>query len=157
MLLVIILKSQNLNYYIKKLLDILQAFVSTGNSVVVIEHNLDVIKSADWIVDFCKRNNTRVCLDISHSILQCNYMKESSTLFLEKVLPFTAHLHLADGAGVDGEGLQINDGDVDFHLMAEKVKELCPTATWIPEIWQGHEEDGKAFWIALDRLEAAGF
>ena len=36
---------------IKKLLDILQAFVNTGNTVVVIEHNLDVIKTADWIVD----------------------------------------------------------------------------------------------------------
>ena len=32
-------------------MDILQAFVSTGNTVVVIEHNLDVIKTADWIVD----------------------------------------------------------------------------------------------------------
>ncbi len=36
---------------IKKLLEILQAFVSTGNTVVVIEHNLDVIKTADYIVD----------------------------------------------------------------------------------------------------------
>ena len=36
---------------IKKLLEILQAFVSTGNTVVVIEHNLDVIKTADWIID----------------------------------------------------------------------------------------------------------
>ena len=36
---------------IKKLLEILQAFVNTGNTVVVIEHNLDVIKTADWIVD----------------------------------------------------------------------------------------------------------
>ena len=36
---------------IKKLLDILQAFVNTGNTVVVIEHNLDVIKTADWIID----------------------------------------------------------------------------------------------------------
>ena len=36
---------------IKKLLDILQAFVNTGNTVVVIEHNLDVIKTADWVVD----------------------------------------------------------------------------------------------------------
>ena len=36
---------------IKKLLEILQAFVSTGNTVVVIEHNLDVIKTADHIVD----------------------------------------------------------------------------------------------------------
>ena len=36
---------------IKKLLEILQAFVSQGNTVVVIEHNLDVIKTADWIID----------------------------------------------------------------------------------------------------------
>ena len=36
---------------IKKLLEILQAFVVTGNTVVVIEHNLDVIKTADYIID----------------------------------------------------------------------------------------------------------
>ena len=36
---------------IKKLLEILQAFVNTGNTVVVIEHNLDVIKTADWVID----------------------------------------------------------------------------------------------------------
>ena len=36
---------------IKKLLEILKAFVNTGNTVVVIEHNLDVIKTADWIID----------------------------------------------------------------------------------------------------------
>ena len=35
----------------KKLLEILQAFANTGNTVVVIEHNLDVIKTADYIVD----------------------------------------------------------------------------------------------------------
>jgi len=29
----------------------LQQLVSTGNTVIVIEHNLDVIKSADWIID----------------------------------------------------------------------------------------------------------
>ncbi|MDP2704028.1 MAG: excinuclease ABC subunit UvrA [bacterium] len=36
---------------IKKLLDVLQRLVDKGNTVVVIEHNLDVIKSADWIID----------------------------------------------------------------------------------------------------------
>ncbi|MDP6680685.1 MAG: excinuclease ABC subunit UvrA [Pelagibacteraceae bacterium] len=36
---------------IKKLLEILQAFVDQGNTVIVIEHNLDVIKTADWIID----------------------------------------------------------------------------------------------------------
>jgi len=36
---------------IKKLLEILHTFVAIGNTVVVIEHNLDVIKTADWIID----------------------------------------------------------------------------------------------------------
>ncbi len=34
-----------------KLLDVRPALVETGNTVVVIEHNLDVIKSADWVID----------------------------------------------------------------------------------------------------------
>ena len=36
---------------IKKLIDVLQRLVDRGNTVVVIEHNLDVIKCADWIID----------------------------------------------------------------------------------------------------------
>ena len=36
---------------IAKLLEVLQKLVDAGNSIVVIEHNLDVIKTADWIID----------------------------------------------------------------------------------------------------------
>jgi excinuclease ABC subunit A len=36
---------------VRKLLDVLHALVEQGNTVVVIEHNLDVIKTADWILD----------------------------------------------------------------------------------------------------------
>ena len=36
---------------IEKLLDVLQRLVESGNTVLVIEHNLDVIKQADWIID----------------------------------------------------------------------------------------------------------
>ncbi|AAC06874.1 excinuclease ABC subunit UvrA [Aquifex aeolicus] len=36
---------------VKKLIDVLQRLVDKGNTVVVIEHNLDVIKCADWIID----------------------------------------------------------------------------------------------------------
>ncbi|EIK83025.1 excinuclease ABC subunit A [Gardnerella vaginalis 1500E] len=36
---------------VRKLLNVLQSLVDKGNSVIVIEHNLDVVKSADWIID----------------------------------------------------------------------------------------------------------
>jgi excinuclease ABC subunit A len=36
---------------IEKLLDVLHRLVDAGNTVLVIEHNLDVIKQADWIID----------------------------------------------------------------------------------------------------------
>jgi len=36
---------------VRKLLDVLQKLVDLGNTVLVIEHNLDVVKSADWIID----------------------------------------------------------------------------------------------------------
>ena len=36
---------------IRKLLMVLQSLADKGNTVIVIEHNLDVIKSADWIID----------------------------------------------------------------------------------------------------------
>jgi excinuclease ABC subunit A len=36
---------------VRKLLQVLQQLVSLGNTVIIIEHNLDVIKSADWIID----------------------------------------------------------------------------------------------------------
>ncbi|NCU20103.1 excinuclease ABC subunit A, partial [Candidatus Falkowbacteria bacterium] len=36
---------------VKKLLEVLHSLVDQGNTVVVIEHNLDVVKTADWIID----------------------------------------------------------------------------------------------------------
>jgi excinuclease ABC subunit A len=36
---------------VEKLLEVLNCLVDAGNTVVVIEHNLDVIKTADWLID----------------------------------------------------------------------------------------------------------
>ena len=36
---------------VKRLLKILSKLVDAGNSMTIIEHNLDVIKSADWVID----------------------------------------------------------------------------------------------------------
>ena len=43
---------------IRKLLGVLSKLVETGNSVLVIEHNLDVIKTADWIIDMGPEGGT---------------------------------------------------------------------------------------------------
>ena len=44
---------------IRKLLGVLQSLVDKGNTVIVIEHNLDVIKTADWVVDMGPGGGTR--------------------------------------------------------------------------------------------------
>jgi excinuclease ABC subunit A len=43
---------------IKKLLEVIQALVDTGNTVIIIEHNLDVIKTADWVIDIGPEGGT---------------------------------------------------------------------------------------------------
>ena len=55
-----------------------------------------------------------MCLDVSHSMLTCNHLGLDFYDFVSKVAPFTSHLHLGDADGVNGEGLQINEGEIDF-------------------------------------------
>jgi excinuclease ABC subunit A len=44
--------STGLSFYdVHKLLDVLQKLVDTGNTVVVIEHNLDILRTCDWVID----------------------------------------------------------------------------------------------------------
>ncbi len=108
---------------------------------------------ADETLEFCKKHNLRICFDVSHSMLTCNHFKYDFYEFVEKLAPITAHLHLGDAKGVDGEGLQVGDGDIDFQRMSEILYKGCPKASFIPEIWQGHKNKGEGFWKALEKLQ----
>jgi N-acetylneuraminate synthase len=108
---------------------------------------------AEECVQWCKKLNLRMCFDISHSKLMCNHFGVDFYDFAKKIAPITGHLHLGDASGVNGEGLQIGDGDIDFERLAIILSEECPKASFIPEIWQGHKNGGESFWLALERLE----
>lgn len=115
---------------------------------------LNLFVEPDDTLVFCQRYGYRLCLDISHSKLACNHYKRSFKEFIEAVGPYTAHLHIADAKGIDGEGLQIGEGEIDFAAFCEYVRKHIPqNASFIPEIWQGHKNEGEGFWIALERLE----
>ena len=113
-------------------------------------HNLFV--ESDEIVTFCRDHEMRVCLDVSHSKLACNHGDADFRTFVRALAPYTAHLHPVDAVGVDGEGLQIGDGEIDFAALAEDLADR-PEISFIPEIWQGHKNRGEGFWVAMERLE----
>lgn len=63
-------------YDVDKLIKILQALVEKGNTVIVIEHNLDVIKVADYIIDLGPEGGDRggniVCVGTPEQVIKCN-------------------------------------------------------------------------------------
>jgi len=114
-------------------------------------HNVFVDPSE--IALFCQDTGYNICLDISHSMMACNYYHWDMKEFMVKTLPYTVHLHIVDAKGVDGEGVQIGKGDVDFTMLKESLNRVAPNIQFIPEIWQGHKNSGEGFWSALEFLE----
>ena len=107
----------------------------------------------DEIVKYCKEYGIRMCFDVSHTMLTCNHFKQDFYEFATKIAPYTAHIHMGDAKGVNGEGLQVGEGEIDFVKLGKILNDGCPDASFIPEIWQGHKNNGEGFWIALEKLE----
>jgi len=115
-------------------------------------HNLFV--DADEIVEFCESNPAiKICLDVSHSMMSCNYYGWDLIQFVEKIAPYNVHLHIVDAKGIDGEGVEIGKGDIDFPTLMSLLDEKNSSVQFIPEVWQGHKNDGEGFWSALEFLE----
>ncbi len=102
---------------------------------------------------FCAEHDLRMCVDISHTKLAANHFGFDFAQGLAQLGPHTAHLHFGDAKGLDGEGLQVGEGEIDFDEIGQVLRKHAPTASFIPEIWQGHKNMGEGFWTALERLE----
>jgi len=114
-------------------------------------HNL-FMDPADT-AEFARAHDVRLTLDVSHTRLAATFLGIPLADAVALLAPWTEHLHLVDGVGVDGEGVQVGEGDVDWPELARQLDDLAPDAGFIPEIWQGHVDGGAGFWTALERLE----
>jgi sialic acid synthase SpsE len=114
-------------------------------------HNLFV--DPDEIAQFCENYGYQICLDISHSQMACTYYGWNLEKFIERIGKHVIYLHIVDCDGVDGEGVQIGHGDVDFKKLGLSLKAHCPNIPFVPEIWQGHKNNGEGFWEALNFLD----
>ena len=72
-----------------KLIEVLQKLVDAGNTVVVIEHNLDVIKTADYLIDLGPEGGTGggtvVCTGTPETVAACPASYTGQ--YLKKLLP----------------------------------------------------------------------
>ncbi len=106
---------------------------------------------AEEIASFCQEHQLRICFDLSHAALYCNAKEKDLEEAILTLLPHTSHLHLADAYGLDGEGVQIDEGDIDMGRILPLFKGF--QGTWVPEIWRGHLHGGQGFFTALERIK----
>lgn len=114
-------------------------------------HNL--FMEPDDTLWFYEKYGRRLTFDVSHSKLAANFFKTPFSEYVDKLVPISDHLHVVDSVGVDGEGVQVGEGEVDWKDFAERIDRLNPDAPFIPEIWMGHVNNGEGFFTALDRLQ----
>lgn len=105
---------------------------------------------AEEIASFCQKHGINICFDLSHAALYCNAKNVELAEHIQTALPYTRHIHFADAYGLDGEGMQIGEGDIDL----DRIMPLFANynGTWVPEVWRGHLENGQGFLTALERL-----
>jgi sialic acid synthase SpsE/sugar phosphate isomerase/epimerase len=112
---------------------------------------MDAIEIRDFIAPL----GLNMCYDTSHHKLYCNWAHVDFYEQVKILLPYIRHLHLSDGAGLDGEGLQIGEGTIDWVQFFKVVAGYH--GTMIPEIWRGHQRGGEGYLIAMQRLSEAYF
>ena len=78
--------------------------------------------------EFSRAFDVPLTLDVSHSQLAATFLDLPFADAVDLLAPRTAHLHVVDATGVDGEGVQVGEGDVDFADLARRLSVHCPDA-----------------------------
>ncbi|WGS42815.1 N-acetylneuraminate synthase family protein [Burkholderia sp. JSH-S8] len=119
------------------------------------QRHQNIFMMPDELVQKAQELKLRYCTDLSHLSMTCSHFGLDFQDALAKLMPHTAHLHVGDALGVNGEGVLIGTGDIDW-TKTWKTVSAYPDASFIPEVWQGHKDHGAGFWHALDFLTQLG-
>lgn len=106
------------------------------------------------MIELCQELDLGMTLDLSHAQLYCTYADVKLEDYVRRCLPLVRHLHVADASGIDGEGLQIGEGVIEWDAVLELFAHR--DFTWVPEIWSGHLHHGAGFVEAIHRLSRFG-
>ena len=112
------------------------------------QRHQNIFMYPDEIVAQSRANGLRICLDVSHLSMTCTQFAFDFLEELAKLLPVSAHLHIADAKGLNGEGVGLGEGDIDW-TKAWPLITANRNLSFIPEVWQGHKNFGEGFWKAL--------
>ena len=72
-------------------------------------HNL--FTRPDNILSLIEQTDLKLCIDVNHSAMMCNFDNTALSEFLQRIGPYSCHAHIADTVGVSGEGMPISEGD----------------------------------------------
>ena len=104
------------------------------------------------ILSFCRQYEKRLCLDISHLLMACNFYNESFNKYSEDLLEYSDHLHLAGASGVDDEGLSLVLTESIHPFLKNFLLRSNKWQSAIVETWQGHLHGGLGFKQDLEFL-----
>ena len=115
-------------------------------------HNL--LRSSEDIKELNEETGLKICLDFSHTFMESKYSKKSFNDNFLEMIKFADHLHLSDSSSSSNEGLNIDDGNIDFKFTLDKIFKSSNNnvISFIPEVWQGHLKNGEGFKISLERI-----
>ncbi|MDH1145224.1 N-acetylneuraminate synthase family protein [Pseudomonas mosselii] len=117
------------------------------------QRHQNIFMMPDELAAQAREHGLRLCLDLSHLQMTCFHFGLDFQAALALLLPHSAHLHVADAKGTNGEGVLMGTGDIDWPASWAQVRQH-PEVSFIPEVWQGHKDHGAGFWSALTYLQS---
>lgn len=153
---------ENNKHRIESLIESLSQ-IKTNNSEILIENlppfpwylggqwNSNIFMDAKEIEKFCQTTGRKICFDTSHSKLYCNSSGKDFFEELKIIKKYIRHVHIGDAKGVDGEGIQIDEGEINFRKFFDLMKDYHGTI--VNEIWMGYTNEFLGFKIANQKIK----